>query len=47
MKTSITIDPELYNWVQSKIESMRFVNLTHAVDWGLALLKEKIENEDL
>ena len=43
IKTGITLDPELYDWVQSKIESKEFANLTHAVERGLILLREKIE----
>ena len=44
-KTSITIDPELYNWVQSKIKSKEFAGITHAVERGLILLKEKLESK--
>jgi Arc/MetJ-type ribon-helix-helix transcriptional regulator len=40
IKTSITIDPELYTWVQSKIETKEFSNLTHAIERGLILLRE-------
>lgn len=43
IKTGVTIDPELYEWVQSKIESKEFANLTHAVERGLYLLKDEIE----
>lgn len=40
----ITIDPELYKWIQSKIKTKEFSNLTHAVERGLFLLREKIDN---
>ena len=43
VKTGITIDPDLFEWVQSKIASKEFANLTHAVEKGLLLLKEKME----
>lgn len=46
VKTSVTLDPELFNWVQSKIKSKEFANLTHAVERGLLLLKEKIEGKN-
>ena len=42
VKTGVTIDPDLFDWVQSKIESKEFANLTHAIEKGLLLLKEKI-----
>jgi Arc/MetJ-type ribon-helix-helix transcriptional regulator len=45
IKTSITIDPELYTWVQSKIETKEFSNLTHAIERGLILLREKLEEK--
>lgn len=45
VKTSITLDPELYEWINSKIKSKEFANLTHAVERGLTLLREKIESK--
>ena len=45
IKTSITIDPDLFKWVQSKIETREFSSLTHAVERGLILLREKIESK--
>jgi len=45
IKTGITIDPDLFDWVQSKIESKEFANLTHAVERGLTLLREKLESK--
>jgi Arc/MetJ-type ribon-helix-helix transcriptional regulator len=45
IKTSITIDPELYSWVQSKVETKEFSNLTHAIERGLILLREKLEEK--
>ncbi len=44
VKTSVTIDPELYNWIQEKIKTKEFSNITHAVERGLYLLKEEVEN---
>ena len=43
VKTSITIDPELFKWVQSKIETREFSSTTHAIERGLYLLKKEIE----
>ena len=45
VKTSITLEPDLFEWIQSKIKSKEFANLTHAVERGLLLLRKKIEGE--
>ena len=46
VKTGVTIDPELFDWVQSKIKSKEFANLTHAVEKGLLLLKAQTEDKN-
>jgi len=46
VKTGVTIDPELFDWVQSKIKSKEFANLTHAVEKGLLLLKVQTEDKN-
>lgn len=43
IKTGITLDPELFEWIQAKIKTKEFSNLTHAVERGLHLLREKME----
>jgi hypothetical protein len=43
IKTGVTIDPELFEWIQEKIKTKEFSNLTHAVERGLFLLRETIE----
>ncbi|VVB59912.1 Uncharacterised protein [uncultured archaeon] len=45
IKTGVTLDPDLFEWVQSKIKTKDFSNLTHAVEKGLFLLKEKMEGK--
>jgi len=45
IKISVTIDPEIYNWVQEKIKTKEFSNITHAVERGLLLLKEQIQSK--
>lgn len=45
IKTGVTIDPDLFDWIQSKIKTKEFSNLTHAVERGLILLKEKMEKK--
>jgi hypothetical protein len=43
VKNGLTIDPDLFEWVQSKIETKDFSTLSHAVNKALLLLKEKME----
>lgn len=43
VKTSITLEPELFDWIQSKVKSKEYANITHAVEKGLLLLKKKTE----
>ena len=45
IKTSITLERELYEWIQSRVKTKEFSNLTHAVERGLILLKEKLEGK--
>jgi hypothetical protein len=40
---SVRIDKELDNWVESKIASRHLGSWSHAIEWGLSLLKEKLE----
>lgn len=47
IKTGITIEPDLFDWVQTKIKTKEFANLTHAVEKGLLLLKEKLDSNGL
>jgi len=42
---SVRIDKELDDWVQSKIESHELGSWSHAIEWGLTLLREKIESK--
>lgn len=43
IKTSITLEKDLYEWVQSKIKTKEFSNLTHPVERALLELKQKID----
>lgn len=45
IKTGVTIDPDLFDWIQSKIETKDFSTLSHAVNKALLMLKEKMENK--
>jgi len=42
---SVRIDKELDKWVELKITSKQFGSWSHAIEWGLTLLREKLENK--
>jgi hypothetical protein len=42
---SVRIDKELDKWVESKIASRQIGSWSHAIEWGLSLLKEKLETK--
>jgi hypothetical protein len=42
---SVRIRKDLENWVNSKIQSQEIGSWTHAIEWGLTLLREKLENK--
>jgi len=42
-KTSIALDEELLKWIDKQVESKRFANRTHAIEYALQKLKEKEE----
>ena len=42
---SVRIDKELDKWVESKIASRQLGSWSHAIEWGLSLLREKIDNK--
>jgi len=42
---SVRISKDLENWVESKISSHELGSWTHAIEWGLTLLREKLENK--
>jgi Arc/MetJ-type ribon-helix-helix transcriptional regulator len=46
MKTSVAIDPELLEWIDSMVEKKRFATRTHAIELGLQLLKERSETTE-
>ncbi len=41
-KTAITIDQDLYDWVQERIETKEFSSFSHAVERGLYILKSQM-----
>jgi Arc/MetJ-type ribon-helix-helix transcriptional regulator len=46
IKTSIAIDEELLSWIDKLIDSKRFANRTHAIEYALQRLRER-EREEL
>jgi Arc/MetJ-type ribon-helix-helix transcriptional regulator len=43
VKRSVSIDPELFSWVESKIKTKRFSTLSHAINEALLRLKKELE----
>jgi len=46
LKRSVSIDPELFHWIEKKIEKKRFSTLSHAINEALVHFKEKLDKED-
>ena len=44
-KRSVSIDPELFHWIESKIKEKRFSTISHAVNEALLKLKNEIESK--
>ena len=42
---SVRVSKELEDWVESKIKSHELGSWTHAIEWGLSLLKEKLDRK--
>lgn len=45
VKRSVSIDPELFDWIESKIKEKRFSTISHAVNEALLNLKKEIKSE--
>jgi Arc/MetJ-type ribon-helix-helix transcriptional regulator len=45
VKRSVSIDPELFKWVNEKIKIKRFSTLSHAINEALLQLKKKLDEE--
>jgi Arc/MetJ-type ribon-helix-helix transcriptional regulator len=41
LKTSMALDSDLLKWIDHQIETKRFANRTHAVEYALQKLKEE------
>lgn len=42
---SVRVRKDLEEWVELKISSQELGSWTHAIEWGLTLLKEKLESK--
>ena len=42
VKTSIALDEDLIAWIDKMIETRRFANRTHAVEYALQKLRESV-----
>jgi len=45
IKTSVTLDRDLLSWIDRLIDSKRFANRTHAIEYALQRLREREEEE--
>ena len=45
IKRSVSIDPELFSWIESKIKEKRFSTISHAVNEALLKLKNEMESK--
>lgn len=43
IKRSVSIDPEIFHWIELKIKEKRFSTISHAVNEALLQLKNKLE----
>ena len=41
----ISFDPEQYDWIEENLKTLKFSSVTHAVEWSLYVLKEKLDKE--
>lgn len=46
VKRSVSLDPQLFRWIEDKIKVKRFSTLSHAINEALLKLKDKLESED-
>lgn len=43
LKTSVSIDTDLLEWVDAQVKKKRFATRTHAIELGLQTLKDQSE----
>lgn len=45
VKTSITLDGDLSDWIDIMVAKKRFASKTHAIEYAITVLKETMEKE--
>jgi len=46
VKRSVSIDPDLFKWVNDKIKIKRFSTLSHAINEALLQIKKRMDEEN-
>jgi len=44
IKTTVSFDPELYQWIQEKVKDKRFSSRSHAVNEALLRFKKEMDS---
>ncbi len=45
VKRYISFEPKRYELIEENIKTLKFASVTHAIEWGLYVLKEKSDLE--
>ena len=45
VKTSIALDEELIIWIDEMIKKKRFANRSHAIEYSIVTMRERIEKK--
>jgi Arc/MetJ-type ribon-helix-helix transcriptional regulator len=45
IKTSVALDKDLLDWINTMVARKRFANKTHAIEYAITILRETIEKE--
>ncbi len=43
---SVRVNKQIEQWVEEKIQTHQLGSWTHAIEWGLTLLQQKLEKKD-
>jgi Arc/MetJ-type ribon-helix-helix transcriptional regulator len=46
VKRSVSIDPDLFKWINDKIKIKRFSTLSHAINEALLQMKKRMDEEN-
>lgn len=45
VKTSVTLEKSLIDWIDKMIGKKRFANRSHAIEYSITFLKEKLDED--